>query len=124
MDSPYVVKMIDSAFLEREYVDKYFKDELIKLEKQSTKAEMNYDLWWGYDFYKLVIMIFEKVENFTNLYNFKGTSTVQPTKLNKKIKIYNKSRDIEQNIKDLKYDLNDFVSDTKKSHNSFRILSV
>jgi hypothetical protein len=166
MDSPYVVKMIDSAFLEREYVDKYFKDELIKLEKQSTKAGMDYDLWWGYDFSKLVIMIFEKVENFTNLYNFKGnlkdwldilwnvcqaynifnlyglrhidvnwsnilvikniectsikiidygTSTVQPTKLNNKIKIYNKSRDKEQNIKDLKYDLNDFVSVIKNT---------
>ncbi len=160
MNSPYIVKMINSEFLNRQYVDIFFKNELIKLEKESIKAVIDYECWNGYDFSKLVIMIFEKVEKFTPLCYFKGnlkdwldilwnvcqaynifnlyglrhidinwsnilviknidctsikiidygTSTVQPTKLNNKLKIFNKSKDIELNRRDIKYDINKFI---------------
>jgi hypothetical protein len=177
INSPYVVKMIDSSYLNREYVDKFFKNELIQIQtliqKYQNKGMCSFN---GFNFDKLVIMIFEKVENFTELYKFKGSlkdwldilwnisqaynifnlyglrhldpnltnilviqnlecttikiidfgfSSVQPTKLNNKLKIFNKTRTLLQNKKNYKYDLNKIIKNLlnrKKLSNQIKIL--
>jgi ribonuclease HI len=164
MDSLYVVKMLDYSYLDRNITDLYFKNDLIKLENKSLKLCKNNQSWCGFNFSKLIIMIFKKVDTFIPLRKFKGNlkdwlnilwnvcqvlnqfnlyglrhndfhwlnilviknidcttikiidygeSSVQPTKLNNKLKIINKSRGKEGNKKDLKNDINKFVKSMK-----------
>jgi hypothetical protein len=72
IDSPYIVKMLEYSYLNRNQVDKYFKNDLIKLEKQSLKLCKDNFRWCGFDFSKLIIMIFKKVDTFIHLRKFKG----------------------------------------------------
>ncbi len=72
MDSPYIVKMLKYSYLDRNQVEIYFKTELIKLEEKSKKLCKINISWCGFDFSKLIIIIFKKVDKFIPLRKFKG----------------------------------------------------
>ena len=164
IDSPYIVKMLEYSYLDRNQADIFFKTDLIKLEKKSLQLCKDNLSWCGFDFSKLIIMIFKKVDIFIPLQKFKGNlkdwldilwnvcqvlnqfnlyglrhndlhwlnilvvknidcttikiidyglSSIQPTKLNNKLKIINKSCFKNYNKKDLKNDINKFVETIK-----------
>ncbi len=168
MENPYIVKMLTSGYINREYGEKYFKKELNELELKSRRIGKKYEKWFGYDYSKLVIMIFEKVENHISLYKFKGNlkdwldilwnicqvliifnkyglrhndlnasniliikniecttlkiidygaSSIQPTKLNKKLKIYNKSRKKSENQRNYISDKNNIIESLLEKKN-------
>jgi hypothetical protein len=72
INSSYIVKMLQYSYLDRNQVDKYFKNDLIKLENKSLKLCKVNMFWCGFDFSKLIIMVFKKVDKFVSLQKFKG----------------------------------------------------